>query len=114
MPFHDHLQPTRFAQRFRATTLRKADEVLAAYSSLPASAGDEGDRAEIQRQGALKAMLMHMSLVLRLNPAPPPDSPPARAASSEIDAAALDALLRAARQHAEGAPDALEQTDDAA
>jgi len=100
----EHLQATRFAQRCRATILRKGDEVLTAYAALKASAAEDGDRAEIQRQGALKAMLLHIGMVLRFNPPPADlaDAPAAGTPLREIDEAALEALLRNARAQTDG------------
>ncbi|MBX3454833.1 hypothetical protein [Ferrovibrio sp.] len=98
--YADHLEAVRFGRRFQAVTLRKANDVLRVYEDLPASAND-GDKAEVARQGAFRALLAHIVAVKRLLPQPSgPDAE--EAAAPEIDEAALHDILGQARKHALG------------
>lgn len=96
---------TALDTRFAAIGWRKAAELLEFYDQMPALPPPEpsglppDDRAITQRQTAAKALLGHYHLLRRLLPAG------AAATSGElppplIDAAMLDSMLQAARQHA--------------
>jgi len=99
--FADHLEAVRFGRRFQAVALRKAHDVLRVYEDLPASAND-GDKAEVARQGAFRALLAHILAVKRLLPQPVAhdEAQAGEDAAADIDEAALRDILGQARKHA--------------
>ena len=100
--FADHLEAVRFGRRFQAVALRKANDVLRVYEELPPSAND-GDKAEVARQGAFRALLAHIVAVKRLLLLHA-GAETEEAAAAEIDEAALHDILGQARKHALAQP----------